>query len=143
MEEIYLNLIPAGTHPVCHAKQYDEGRTIKANIFEGAMAYTFQEGDSLVINVLKPNGDNVTTNVDVNVGEAYAYIVTTEEMCNIVGKNECELRLKNGAKNIGTLNFFMDVEEAIAEAEPVPPVKPQSTNFKVSEINYEMEITII
>ena len=29
MEIIKLNLIPSGVNPICHAKQYDEGRIIR------------------------------------------------------------------------------------------------------------------
>lgn len=120
MEEIFLNIIPTGSHPVCHVSQYDVGRQIKVNLFNGAAAYTLLAGDTLTLNILKPNGENVSVLLDSNTGLTYAYIVTEEIMCDVMGKNVCELRLKNGTKNIGTLNFYIDVEEAIAEVEPIP-----------------------
>ena len=124
MEEIFLNLIPTGVRPVCHASQYDVGRTIKVNLFEGSVAYALQEGDNLVLDIRKPNDEIVSAELSVTVGEVYAYIVTVEEMCDIVGRNTCELRLKNGTKDIGTLNFYIEVEEAVGEVEPLPPPTP-------------------
>lgn len=128
MEEIFLNLIPTGNHPICHASQYDVGRQIKVNLFDGAVAYALQEGDSLVLDIKKPNAEIVSAELAVTIGEVYAYIVTMEQMCDIVGRNECELRLKNGTKNIGTLNFYIEVEEAVGEVEPLPPPTPAELN---------------
>ena len=121
MEEIYLNITPTGNHPVCHVSQYDVGRQIKVNLFDDTTAYFLQSGDTLTLSILKPNGENVSANLEVSTGLTYAYIVTAEQMCDIVGRNVCELKLKNGNKKIGTLNFFMQVEEAVADVEPTPP----------------------
>lgn len=120
MEEIYLNITPTGNHPVCHVSQYDVGRQIKVNLFDDATAYALKSGDSLTLSILKPDGAKISASLNAVVGRTYSYIETEEEMCDIIGKNVCELRLKNGNKNIGTLNFFIMVEEAIADAEPLP-----------------------
>ena len=139
MEEIFLNLIPTGNHPTCHASQYDVGRQIKVNLFDGAIAYALQEGDSLVLDVKKPNAEIVSAELAVTIGEVYAYIVTVEQMCDIVGRNECELRLKNGTKNIGTLNFYIEVEEAIGEVEPLPPPTPART-YKICVVAGQADV---
>lgn len=145
MEEIFLNLIPTGSHQVCHASQYDVGRQIKVNLFEGSLAYELQEGDSLVLDIRKPDDVIISAELAVEVGSTFAYIITIEEMCDVMGENLCELRLKNGTKNIGTLNFTMQIEEAVGEVEPLPPPTPPtpekpSTNFRI-DAEYEMEIT--
>ena len=46
METIRLNLVPVGATPVCHAAQYDDGRQIKLELFNGAAAYQIQAGDT-------------------------------------------------------------------------------------------------
>ena len=129
MEEIFLNITPTGNRPVCHVSQYDIGRQIKVNLFDDTTAYHLQAGDALVLSVKKPNGENISANLNVSTGLTYAYIVTAEEMCDIVGRNECELRLKNGSKNIGTLNFYMQVEEAIEEGETLADLSPSIAGF--------------
>jgi hypothetical protein len=149
MEEIFLNLIPTGNHPICHASQFDVGRQIKVNLFDGAVAYALQEGDSLVLDIKKPNAEIVSAELAITVGEVYAYIVTVEQMCDIVGRNECELRLKNGTKNIGTLNFYIEVEEAVGEVEPLPPPtppspsEPQPFGYKNSETNVFCKMEVV
>ena len=115
MEEIFLNLIPTGNHPICHASQYDVGRQIKVNLFDGSVAYALQEGDSLVLDIKKPNGGVVSEDLSVTVGLSYAYIVTREDMSDTAGKCVCDLRLKNSNKDIGSLNFYIEVEEAVED----------------------------
>lgn len=146
MEEIFLNLIPTGNHQICHVSQYDVGRQIKVNLFEGSLAYELQEGDSLVLDIRKPDDVIVSAELAVEVGSTFAYIITIEEMCDVMGENLCELRLKNDTKDIGSLNFTMQIEEAVGEVEPLPPPTPPtpekpSTNFRITDIEYEMEIT--
>lgn len=144
MEEIYLNITPTGNHPVCHVSQYDVGRQIKVNLFDDTIAYVLQSGDSLTLSILKPDGAKISAELDVVVGTTYSYIETAEEMCDIIGKNVCELRLKNGNKNIGTLNFFIMVEEAIADAEPLPTYDDfvLFANGKWNEIpNYDVTLS--
>lgn len=148
MEEIFLNLIPTGAHPICHASQHDVGRQIKVNLFDGNIAYALQEGDRLVLDIKKPDADIVSAELSVTVGETFAYIVTIEEMCDIVGKDTCELRLKNGTKDIGSLNFYIEIEEAVGEVEPLPPPTPSQPqtfgyNDRTSDINYTLEVTTV
>ena len=40
MESFNLNIIPGKDRPVCHASQYDIGRTIRVNLFEGFNVFT-------------------------------------------------------------------------------------------------------
>ena len=149
MEEIYLNLTPTGNHPVCHVSQYDVGRTIRVYLFDDVIAYALKEGDTLTLNIKKPNGENVSAMLAVVVGEVYSDIVTVEQMCDITGRNECELRLKNGTKNIGTLNFYIEVEEAVGEVEPLPPPtpptpsEPQPFGYKNSETNVFCNVEVV
>lgn len=148
MEEIFLNLIPTGNHQVCHVSQYDVGRQIKVNLFEGSLAYELQEGDSLVLDIRKPDGVIISAGLAVEVGSTFAYIITIEEMCDVMGENLCELRLKNGTKDIGSLNFTMQIEEAVGEVEPLPPPTPSQPqtfgyNDRTSDINYTLEVTTV
>jgi hypothetical protein len=149
MEEIFLNLIPTGNHQICHVSQYDVGRQIKVNLFEGSLAYELQEGDSLVLDIRKSDGVIISAELAVEIGSTFAYIVTVEQMCDITGRNECELRLKNGTKNIGTLNFYIEVEEAVGEVEPLPPPtpptpsEPQPFGYKNSETNVICNVEVV
>ena len=113
IEEIRLNLIPNGVSPVCHVSQYDEGRQIKINLFEGINAYVIQSGDTFTLNVRKPDNTIVTTSVSGTQGNNYITISTTQQIAAVVGENLCELKITNGSTVIGTLNFVMQVERDV------------------------------
>ena len=113
MESIKLNLIPSGVNPTCHCSQYDEGRVIRIELFDGLTPYTLQSGDTVTLNVRKPDNTIVTASVTATQGNKYVDIVTTEQICACVGYNLCDLTISNGSVVIGTLNFIMQIERDV------------------------------
>ena len=109
MEIIKLNIIPSGVNPTCHASQYDEGRVIRVELYEGLTPFTLQASDEIGLSIRKPD-DKIVTMVVENTEDNYVDIVTTKQACAIVGANLCELTIKRSSVNIGTLNFYMQVE---------------------------------
>ena len=114
MEVIKLNLIPTGALPVVHASQYDEGRTFRAELFEGSAVYTLDGTEVLECDVKKPDGNVVTVAV-VNTSASYVDIDTTLQMCACSGESLAELNIKKGGDSIGTLNFILAVERSPLE----------------------------
>lgn len=120
MEQINVNLIPSGLPPVCHASQYDKGRVIKCNLFEGNTPYLIADGDDITLNARKPDGTIIEglSPLAIQTGVSYVYITTTEQLCACVGDTLCELRIENSA-DIGTLNFILRVEaDVLADGIP-------------------------
>ena len=113
MEIIKLNLIPSGVNPVCHAKQYDEGRVIRIDLFDGLTPYVLKSGDTVSLNVRKPDNTIIDTTITATQGNTYVEFTTTEQICACVGYNLCDLTITNGAKVIGTLNFIMAIERDV------------------------------
>ena len=113
MEIIKLNLIPSGVNSICHCSQYDNGRVIRLELFDGLTPYTLQSGDTVTLNVRKPDNTIITASVTATQGNNYVDIVTTEQMCAVVGNNLCDLTITNGSVVIGTLNFYMQVERDV------------------------------
>lgn len=113
MEIIKLNLIPSGVNPTCHCSQYDEGRVIRIELFDGLTPYTLQSGDTVTLNVRKPDNTIVTTTLSTTQGNKYVDLVTTEQICACVGYNLCDLTITNGSVVIGTLNFIMAIERDV------------------------------
>ena len=113
MEIIKLNLIPSGVNSICHCSQYDNGRVIRLELFDGLTPYTLQSGDTVTLNVRKPDNTIITASVTATQGNNYVDIVTTEQMCACVGNNLCDLTITNGSVVIGTLNFYMQVERDV------------------------------
>ena len=110
METFNLNIIPGKTCPVCHASQYDIGRTIRINLFENAAVYTLDGTETISVSVRKTDGNVVTASV-TNTSDNYVEIVTTEQMTACHGANLCELKIEKGADVIGTMNFILEVEQ--------------------------------
>lgn len=113
MEIIKLNLIPSGVNSICHCSQYDNGRVIRLELFDGLTPYTLQSGDTVTLNVRKPDNTIITASVTATQGNNYVDIVTTEQMCAVVGNNLCDLTITNGSTVIGTLNFYMQIERDV------------------------------
>ena len=109
MEIIRLNLIPSGVNPICHAKQYDKGRTIRFELFNGLTPYTLQSGDTVTLNLRKPDNTIIESSVTATQGNKHVDLVTTEQMCAVAGYNLGTFKIENGATEIGTLNFIMEV----------------------------------
>ena len=119
MEIIKLNLIPNGVNPTCHAKQYDEGRVIRFELFDGLTPYTLQSGDTVTLNLRKPDNTIIESSVTATQGNKYVDLVTTEQMCACAGYNLGTFKIVNGSVDIGTLNFIMAVaKDVIADGDP-------------------------
>lgn len=111
MEQINLNLIPGRTMPVAHASQYDVGRTIRFNLFEGDTIYTLDGTETVNVNVRKTDGNVVTEELTVTASTSYVDVVTTEQMTACFGSNLAEIQIIKGDDTLGTLNFILEVEE--------------------------------
>lgn len=119
MEIIKLNLIPSGVNPTCHAKQYDKGRTIRFELFNGLTPYTLQSGDTVTLNLRKPDNTIIEASVTATQGNKYVDLVTTEQMTACFGYNLGCFKIVNGEDDIGTLNFIMQIErDVIADGDP-------------------------
>jgi hypothetical protein len=114
IERIKLNLIPAGTMPVCHASQYDKKRQIGIDIYNGLQPYILSD-ELLELDVRKPDGHIVTIDVPYTAGGNGVVFNTTEQMCAVAGANLCELKITKGEAVIGSLNFYMEIERSPME----------------------------
>lgn len=114
IERIKLNLIPAGTMPVCHASQYDKKRQIGIDIYNGLQPYILSD-ELLELDVRKPDGHIVTIDVPYTAGGNGVVFETTEQMCAVAGSNLCELKITKGEAVIGSLNFYMEIERSPME----------------------------
>ena len=113
MQTIALNLIPKGPNPICYCSQYDSGRIIRIELYEGNNPYTIKSGDTFTLNLRKPDNTIVTASVTATQGNKYVDLVTTEQICAVVGYNLCDLTITNGSAVIGTLNFIMAIERDV------------------------------
>lgn len=110
MEIVNINLIPGLNNPVCHVSQFDVGRTIRLNLYEGSSIYTLSGTETIKLNIRKP--DNTVLVRDItNTSSTYVTFNTVEQMCPLPGDNICELSITSGNTIIKSINFLMRVEK--------------------------------
>jgi len=114
MEILNLNLIPTGANPVVHVSQYDEGRVIRFNLFEGSSVYTLDGTETIECDVKKPDG-NVVTLAVTNTSSTYVEVTTTLQMCACSGESLGDIKITKGAVIIATLNFILNCERSPLE----------------------------
>lgn len=112
MQETNLQYAPDGVSPVIHVSQFDSGRQFRFKIYDGSTPYSMPSGTTARIDGIKPDGHGFSYTDKVSISGNTATITTTEQMTVIAGAVKCELRFLNGYDNIGTVNFFMVVEES-------------------------------
>lgn len=109
MEQINVNLIPSGIKPICHVSQYDSGREIRLNLFDGTDTFTLTGTETIEFDVKKSDGTVYTTEI-TNTEDDYLIITTASQMCAAVGENICSVKIVDGETSIGTINLILDVE---------------------------------
>ena len=151
MEIIKLNLIPSGVNPVCHCSQYDNGRVIRCELFNGLTPYTLASGDTVTLNARKPDNTIITASITATQGNNYVDITTTEQLCAVVGETLCKLKITNGSTEIGTLIFYMQVErdvlaDGVASQSVIEDLQAQidaAINFLVPNLTNYIKYNVI
>lgn len=105
-----LNMIPNGQIINVHVSQYDIGRTIVFNLYNGAEVFTPAPGTTATIDGTKP--DKKGFSVSATISGSTAQFTTTKNMCAVAGDTICEFRLMKNGQNVGTANFILNVERA-------------------------------
>jgi len=109
MEHINVNLVPGGVPSICHASQYDEGRVIRAHLFDGILPHTLSGTETIILSMRKTDLSKHVYTLE-NSSSDYIDIVTTSDMCSIAGDSECEFIITDSSNTIGTANFKMKIE---------------------------------
>lgn len=109
MEQINVNLIPGGIPQICHASQYDDGRVIRLNLFDGDTPYVLAGTETVTVKVRRPDLTIYEKELDISAN-SYVDLVTTFTMCQISGLSDCELVIESIGTKISSANFKMAVE---------------------------------
>lgn len=110
-QTINLNIIPKGIPDVVNVSQFDIGRTLQFNLYEGAQIYTIPAGATAVIGGKKGDANIFTYDATISEDRHTVTAITTEQMTAIAGENLCQLRLNSVDAEIATINFRMFVQE--------------------------------
>lgn len=105
-----LNLIPNGQILVVPVSQYDIGRTIQFELYNGSSRFNVPQNTTASIDGTKP--DKKGFSLTASLGTYTATFDTTRNMCAVPGNTICEFRLMKNSLNIGTANFILKVERA-------------------------------
>lgn len=108
-ERISLNIIPEGEMPVFHVSQFDAGRPIIIDLYNGDDAYTPAAGVTFELHCRKVD-DNIVTLDTYEVDGNTLTFASTEQLCACSGDNLCEVAIMLDDLLMGTLNFILHVE---------------------------------
>ena len=109
MEQINVNLIPGGIPQICHASQYDDGRVIRLNLFDGNTPYVLAGTETVTVKVRRSDLTTYEKELDISAN-SYVDLITTLDMCRASGLSDCELVIESSGIKIGSANFKMAVE---------------------------------
>lgn len=137
MEQIRVDMTPKGIKPVCHSSQYDKGRIIRLNLVDGIQGYKLTGEETLELEVRKPDNNIVTAEVQ-NTSSNYVLIVTTEQMTACEGDSNCEIRVRLGDTDIGSINFILRVEEDPLKDGIESETEIHNLHTQIEEINAEI-----
>ena len=112
-ETIKLNLIPGGELPVLHSSQFDSGRALTFEIYDGEELFTSFDAYDISLHARKVDGTVIgidTYNVDSENHQVIFF--TTEQLTACAGKNICELVFTDPISGtvVGSCNFWLEVE---------------------------------
>lgn len=112
-ETIKLNLIPGGDLPVLHSSQFDSGRALTFEIYDGEELFTSFDAYDISLHARKVDGTIIgidTYNVDSENHQVIFF--TTEQLTACAGKNICELVFTDSISGsvVGSCNFILEVE---------------------------------
>ena len=108
-ERIRLNVIPDGDMPVFHVSQFDVGRPIIIDLYNGDDAYTPAAGVTFELHCRKVD-DNIVTLTTYEVDNNTLTFASTEQLCACSGDNLCEIAILLDDLVMSTLNFILHVE---------------------------------
>lgn len=110
-EVIKLNLIPSGEMPTFHCSQFDNGREILIDLFNGEDEYSLPEGYTAELHTRKMDG-NIVTLATTTVSSNHLTFTSTEQLTACAGNNLSEVSIKDASDYVvGTLNFWLYVEK--------------------------------
>lgn len=110
-EVIKLNLIPSGEMPTFHCSQFDNGREIKIELYNGEDAYTLPTGYIAELHTRKMD-NNIVTLATTSVSSNHLTFTSTEQLTACAGNNLSEVSIKDASDYVvGTLNFWLYVEK--------------------------------
>ena len=110
-EVIKLNLIPSGEMPTFHCSQFDNGREIFIDLFNGEDEYSLPGGYTAELHTRKMDG-NIVTLVTTTVSSNHLTFTSTEQLTACAGNNLSEVSIKDASDYVvGTLNFWLYVEK--------------------------------
>ena len=110
-QSINLQITPNGVIPTIYASQFDVGREITFNLYDGSTAYTPPVGSTIRFEGKKSDGTGFSYNC--TYVDNVVTVVLTDQMTVFAEDVQCELRIADiNANDIGTLNVVLSVEKS-------------------------------
>ena len=105
MEQIRIDLIPNGVMPNIHASQFDHGRTIRFNLYEGESPFSLLATDYVKVAC----NNNISVSL-ANAGNSHDWTIPDSVVADS-GVFVGELTIERNSVIVGSKNFVLNVEE--------------------------------
>lgn len=118
MQIINLQITPNGVMPKVYASQFDVGREIQFNLYDGATAFVPPAGTAIRFEGKKSDGNGFSYACTYN--DNVVTVALTDQMTVFAEEVPCELRLDYNGTDIGTINVILAIEKSpIDENTPI------------------------
>lgn len=108
-----LNLIPGGVIPVVNCSQYDVGRVLTFDIYDGNTPASLASGTTVKVEGTKPSRHAFSYgSPTATISGSTVTVSTADQMTAEAGTVECKIVLTNGSQVIGTAMFLLECEVA-------------------------------
>lgn len=122
MQTIRLNMTPNGVMPHLYCSRYDVGRQLGLQVYDDNTAYSIPSDAVARVHGIKPDNtvfaygsSDTDAVVSIDTTTSVITLTTTEQMTAITGTTICELILEEGDTVLGSLNFYIEVEESVLQ----------------------------
>ena len=123
-----LDMAPGGVPVVVHVSQYDDDFTLVFNLYASSGTFTVESGTAAKIRGTKKDGKGYSVNAAMDVTNKKVTVTGDQQMTAVAGKNNFELTLIKGEKELNTANFVLDVERAALDRDTI------SSESKIMEL---------
>lgn len=110
MQIINLQITPNGVMPKVYASQFDVGREIQFNLYDGATAFVPPAGTAIRFEGKKSDGNGFSYACTYN--DNVVTVALTDQMTVFAEEVPCELRLDYNGTDIGTINVILAIEKS-------------------------------
>ena len=114
-----IDIVSGGIQPIIHLNQYDSDFSIVFTLYASTGTFTLESGTTAEIRGTKRDGNGYSANCTIDITNKKVTVTGNVQMTACAGRNVYELTLIKNSKELNTINFILDVEQAALDANTI------------------------